>query len=236
MLPCTRTVDWMRSHRKLTRAFCTAAAINLGALGAHAHDPTSAFSYGNVSYGSSLPEEARVYYLDLFTHVAEKAALANWPKLLLSVAQLSANVLSQSEAEAVYGTLAATLPVVHVQWTGATSTLVSAPALTMAVGVERCVLVEIDNASGAPDSFQIQFPGKSPSNVAWIPAGAKGTVAVAAEVNQLSATQLALEVALRVGQIEGVAHRGGLLGRGRVDGRPSARPLGRAPLCRTHSY
>ncbi len=179
----------------LARFLATFAALWLAAAPSRAHDSSSSDrGRAAAELGSALGTNTRVYYLDLFTVVARRVALGSWRELLGGVEQLSKNSFTQAEADGLYATVAASLPVVRVRWSGSTATLISSPPLEFALGVDRGLLVEIVNASGSTETFRGSAPGQPLSNAAWTQAGTTRAVLVLARLTTPGATQLLLSI------------------------------------------
>jgi hypothetical protein len=179
-------------RRSLTLAAAVSAlALAAGPLAAHGPDRGGG---GAPELGSALDPDTRSYYLDLFSHTAVRGALEPWREINAGVEQLAQNTFTQAEADALYATVAAAIPVARVRWNGTSATLLSSPPLELALGLDRELLVEIENATGSVETFQAEVPGQAVSNAAWTPPGVTHAVLVQVLENTPAATSLTLSI------------------------------------------
>lgn len=137
------------------------------------------------------------YYFELFAQTALVCPNDLGPELYDIVEELRFSPVAPATLDALYADVRARVPVVRVRWDGAKLSLLSSDPIELAVGLTRCVLVEVVNDSYKQHSFFARFedPGDK-SNVAETPAGAERGLMTEIRAGDRSTTSLRLNVAI----------------------------------------
>jgi hypothetical protein len=150
---------------------------------------------GQVAPSAELDVAERAYYFGLYAHAAKRVTLDCTASVQAAVRALHAGGLDRAAAEDLYAELRAALPVRRVRWEQGAPELLGDPGpLVLARGLERFLLVEVENRAAQQRAFTAYCADPRAGSEAETPVGLVRGVLTSVRADDLAQTHVELTV------------------------------------------